>query len=86
MEKKKNSKVRGKNVQNMEAQQDDSMEEEIKPFSSLSVVDYYDTIEEMFSNTPDKRKKEYKLWRDDINKLIADCNKLAKNRIYNPVK
>jgi len=42
-----------------------------------TVIELTDEIEDMFSKEPDKRKKtEHKEWKDTINKLIQDCNKL----------
>ena len=44
-----------------------------------NVVTLVDTIEEMFSQTPDKRnKKEYQEWKQTINKLIEEVNKVSK--------
>jgi ElaB/YqjD/DUF883 family membrane-anchored ribosome-binding protein len=51
------------------------------------VVDIVDRIEEMFSETPDKRKKkEYQDWKNTINKLIEEVNKLSKMKMYTVVK
>ena len=51
------------------------------------VIDIVDQIENMFSKQPDKRKKvEYKEWKDTINKLIQDCNKLSKFKMYFIIK
>lgn len=66
-------------------------EEEIKkeePFKSHLVADYFDKIEEMFDNKPDKRKKsEYKMWVIELNSLIDDCNKLTKKfKVYDTIK
>ena len=52
-----------------------------------SVVELVDQIEHMFSKQPDKRKKaEHKEWKDTINKLIQDCNKLCKFKMYFVIK
>ena len=52
-----------------------------------AVVDIVDQIEELFSKEPDKRKKtEHKEWKDTINKLIQDCNKLSKFKMYFVIK
>lgn len=52
-----------------------------------SVVDLVDRIEEMFSETPDKRKKkEYQEWKNTINKLIEEVNKASKIKMYTAVK
>lgn len=52
-----------------------------------AVIDLTDKIEELFSQQPDKRKKkEYGEWKDTINKLIQDCNKLCKFKMYFLIK
>jgi hypothetical protein len=52
-----------------------------------AVIDIVDQIEDMFSKQPDKRKKaEHKEWKDTINKLIQDCNKLSKFKMYFVIK
>ena len=52
-----------------------------------SVIDIVENIEDMFSKEPDKRKKtEHKEWKDTINKLIQDCNKLSKFKMYFVIK
>ena len=52
-----------------------------------AVIDLTDQIEAMFSKEPDKRKKtEHKEWKDTINKLIQDCNKLSKFKMYFVIK
>ncbi len=52
-----------------------------------TVVELTDKIEEMFSKEPDKRKKaDHKEWKDTINKLIHDCNKLCKFKMYFVIK
>jgi ElaB/YqjD/DUF883 family membrane-anchored ribosome-binding protein len=51
-----------------------------------NVVDLVDSIEEMFEDIPDKRKKtEYQEWRSTINKLIEEVNKLSKIKMYSTV-
>jgi hypothetical protein len=53
----------------------------------VSVIDLTEKIEELFSKEPDKRKKaEHKEWKDTINKLIQDCNKLCKFKMYFVIK
>jgi hypothetical protein len=53
----------------------------------VSVIDLTEKIEELFSKEPDKRKKaEHKEWKDTINKLIQDCNKLSKFKMYFVIK
>lgn len=52
-----------------------------------SVVSLVERVEEMFSEIPDKRKKkEYKEWKDTINILIQELNKLCKFKMYNTIK
>ena len=52
-----------------------------------TVIDLTDKIEELFSKKPDKRKKtEHKEWKDTINKLIQDCNKSCKFKMYFVIK
>lgn len=52
-----------------------------------AVIDIVDQIEDMFSKEPDKRKKtEHKEWKATINKLIEDCNKLCKFKMYFVIK
>ena len=52
-----------------------------------TVVELTDKIEEMFSKEPDKHKKaDHKEWKDTINKLIQDCNKLCKFKMYFVIK
>ncbi len=51
------------------------------------VIDIVDQIEDLFYKEPDKRKKtEHKEWKDTINKLIKDCNKLCKFKMYFIIK
>jgi hypothetical protein len=52
-----------------------------------TVIELTDKIEELFIKIPDKRKKiEYTEWRDTINKVIQDCNKLCKFKMYDIIK
>ena len=52
-----------------------------------TVIDLTDKIEELFSKEPDKCKKtEHKEWKDTINKLIQDCNKSCKFKMYFVIK
>lgn len=52
-----------------------------------NIVELTDKIEELFSKEPDKRKKtEHKEWKDTINKLIQECNKLCKFKMYFIIK
>ena len=52
-----------------------------------NVVTLVDSIEDMFSQMPDKRKKkEYHEWKQTINKLIEEVNKASKIKMYNIIK
>lgn len=52
-----------------------------------NIVELIDKIEDLFMKCPDKRKKqEYSEWKDTINKLIQDCNKLSKFKMYFVIK
>jgi len=58
-----------------------------KSFLMAHVVDIVDRIEEMFTDVPDKRKKkEYQDWKNTINKLIEEVNKLSKTKMYLNIK
>lgn len=51
------------------------------------VVELTDKIEEMLNKVPDKRKKqEYKEWKELVNKLIEEVNKISKFKMYNIIK
>ena len=54
------------------------LEEEIPPFSSEYVVDYFDKIEEELEKQSKIRGRISKERRDYINSLIDDCEKLRK--------
>lgn len=59
------------------------IEEEVKlPLFSESVVECTDFIEEMLEKVPDKRTKEYRKWKEDLNKVIEHVNKISKTKIY----
>ena len=52
-----------------------------------NVVTLVDSIEDLFSQMPDKRKKkEYQEWKQTINKLIEEVNKVSKIKMYNIIK
>lgn len=52
-----------------------------------SVVTLVESIEDMFDNKPDKRKKvDYKEWKDRINLMISQVNKETKFKMYETVK
>ena len=51
------------------------------------MIDLIDTVENLYSNIPDKRKrKEYQDWKQTINIIIQDINKLCKFKMYNQIK
>jgi hypothetical protein len=53
----------------------------------MLVVDLVESVESLYSNMPDKRKrKEYQDWKVQINKIIDDINKLCKFKMYNQIK
>lgn len=61
-----------------------------KTRTSVSVVDYFDWIEEEFEKKPPKKSKKQRMeWLKEINRLITECNELAnkgykqKIKIYN---
>ena len=66
-------------MQNVKNLKNDSEEgEEILPFSSEYVIDYFDKIEQEFEIQSKKRGKVSKQWKDHINKLIEDCENLRR--------
>lgn len=53
----------------------------------MAVVTLVESIEKLFDECPDKRKKqEYKEWKETINKLIDEVNRLSKIKMYNTIK
>lgn len=50
-----------------------------------TVTDYVNEIERLFENQPDKRTKEYRNWKENINSLIEKVNKLSSIKLYNKV-
>ena len=51
------------------------------------VIDLVDSVEKLFSEKPDKRKKaEYKNWVTKINLVIDQINKETKFKMYDKVK
>lgn len=52
----------------------------------IHLPDIQEEIDKMFENVPDKRKKEYKKWKEDINFLIDLYNTKSKYKTYNRVK
>lgn len=52
-----------------------------------SVINLVDSIEDLFDNVPDKRKKsEYQEWKKTINLLIEEVNKSCKFKMYEKIK
>lgn len=50
------------------------------------VIDLVDSVESLFDEKPDKRKKtEYKAWKERINSVIQQINKLCKFKMYDTV-
>lgn len=64
------------------------IEEEVKkPFTAEYAIEYIAEIEKMYQNIPDKRnKKNYQVWKDEINRMIGECNKLGNHQIYKLIK
>jgi hypothetical protein len=55
--------------------------------SMAGVVSLVESIEELFDQKPDKRKKaEYKDWVEKINALILQVNKESKFKMYEKIK
>lgn len=55
--------------------------------NSPYVVELTEYIEQVFTEKPDKRKKKiYNEWKEEINKVITRCNKLANMPLYALVK
>jgi hypothetical protein len=51
------------------------------------VISLVDSIEDLFDNAPDKRKKsEYQEWKKTINLLIEQVNKSCKFKMYEKIK
>jgi len=52
-----------------------------------SVISLVDSIEDLFDNIPNKRKKtEYQEWKKTINLLIEEVNKSSKFKMYEKIK
>jgi hypothetical protein len=52
-----------------------------------SVISLVESIEDLFDNIPDKRKKtEYQEWKKTINLLIEEVNKSSKFKMYEKIK
>lgn len=52
-----------------------------------NVTSLVESIEDLFDNVPDKRKKlEYKEWKDKINLIISQVNKETKFKMYESIK
>jgi hypothetical protein len=53
----------------------------------IYVIDLIESVEKLFDEKPDKRKKiEYKDWKDKINSSIQQLNKECKFKMYDVVK
>lgn len=53
----------------------------------MLAVDIIDSIELLFEQKPDKRKKkEYQEWCTNLNELIESINKKTKIKMYDKVK
>lgn len=51
------------------------------------IVDLIDSVELLFEEKPDKRKKtEYQDWMSKINALILEINKQCKFKMYETIK
>ena len=62
------------------------MEDEIN-YNDLCLLELIDLIEERFEIKVDKRKKkEYIIWKDDVNSLISLINSQSGIKIYNKIK
>jgi hypothetical protein len=71
------------------------LEEDIPlPFSSTYVVDYFDEIEHRFEKQSKRKGRISKEWKESMNILIEDCEKLRrkslpksdKSRVYDRIK
>lgn len=62
------------------------LSEDYETFHSDYVIDYQEIIESEIANIPDKRTKDYKIWKEEINKMIVRCNKLMGLKCYNLIK
>lgn len=52
-----------------------------------NIISLVDSIEDLFDNIPDKRKKsEYQEWKKTINLLIQEINKSCKFKMYELIK
>lgn len=51
------------------------------------VLEIEDEIEHLLENIPDKRKKkEYNIWKSQVNALILQINTEAKMKLYHTIK
>jgi hypothetical protein len=70
------------------------LEEEIPPFSSEFVIDYFDEIERRFEEQSRRKGRVSKKWKDSMNDVIEDCENLRrkylpksdKSRVYDRVR
>lgn len=52
-----------------------------------SLIDYFEKVNEMEDKEPkDKRSKEYKAWKKEINKLFKEANELAGYKVFVIIK
>ncbi len=51
-----------------------------------SVLEITDYIEFLYGERPDRRKKEYKIWYDEINQWVVKVNDLANFKLYAVLK
>lgn len=52
-----------------------------------NIISLVESIEDLFDNIPDKRKKtEYQEWKKTINLLIQEINKSCKFKMYESIK
>ena len=83
-------------MQNAKNLKNDLEEEELTtlPFSSEYVIDYFDEIEKRFEEQSTKKGRISQKWKDEMNTLIDDCEKLRrkylpvtdKKRVYDRIK
>jgi hypothetical protein len=57
-------------------------EEVIPPFSSNSIIDYFDEIEKRIEEQSKRRGRVKKEWKASINELITHVNRVCKHKIY----
>lgn len=60
--------------------------DEYKENIPVDLMDILSVIEIESENPPDKRTKEYKLWKTELNTLIEKYNKLVNFKCFNLIK